>query len=62
MNTSNIQGGRFHAFERFSRSALGLAGARTEPFRVWLEDWSADSANTYNGTAGRASAKAVSDS
>jgi len=31
--------GAFHAFERFSRSALGLAGARAEPFRVWLEDW-----------------------
>ena len=32
---------RFHAFERFSRGALGLAGARASPFRVWLEDWSA---------------------
>jgi predicted secreted hydrolase len=31
--------GTFHAFERFSRSALGLAGAQAEPFRVWLEDW-----------------------
>jgi predicted secreted hydrolase len=39
---SDIQGGRFHAFERFSREALGLAGARAEPFRVWLEDWSAE--------------------
>jgi predicted secreted hydrolase len=33
-------GGTFHHFERFSRGSLGLAGARTEPFRVWLEDWS----------------------
>jgi predicted secreted hydrolase len=32
--------GRFHHFERFSRVALGLAGARTTPFRVWLEEWS----------------------
>jgi predicted secreted hydrolase len=39
---SDIGGGRFHATERFSRGALGLAGARTEPFRVWLEDWSAE--------------------
>jgi predicted secreted hydrolase len=39
---SDIGGGRFHAFERFSRSALGLAGARAEPFRVWLEGWSAE--------------------
>ena len=31
---------RFHFTERFSREALGLAGARAEPFRVWLEDWS----------------------
>ncbi|MCB1919100.1 MAG: carotenoid 1,2-hydratase [Candidatus Competibacteraceae bacterium] len=27
------------SFERFSRGALGLAGARATPFRVWLEDW-----------------------
>jgi predicted secreted hydrolase len=39
---SDIQGGRFHASERFSREALGLAGARGQPFRVWLEDWSAE--------------------
>ena len=32
---------RFHAFERFSRDALALAGAQALPFRVWLEDWSA---------------------
>ena len=30
----------FHAFERFSRGALGLAGAQAAPYRVWLEDWS----------------------
>lgn len=40
---SDLQTGRFHAFERFSRSALGLAGARAEPFKVWAEDWSAES-------------------
>lgn len=28
----------FH-FERFSRGAMGLAGAQATPFRVWLEDW-----------------------
>jgi predicted secreted hydrolase len=32
-------GRTFRAFERFSRGALGLAGATAEPFRVWLEDW-----------------------
>lgn len=36
---SDVKGGRFHASERFSRAALGLAGAQAEPFRVWLEDW-----------------------
>jgi len=28
-----------HSAERFSRGALGLAGAEPEPLRVWLEDW-----------------------
>ncbi len=31
----------FYQVERFSRAALGLAGATAEPFRVWLEDWAA---------------------
>ena len=38
---TDVEAGRFHAFERFSRGALDLAGARASPFRVWLEDWSA---------------------
>ena len=29
--------------ERFSRPAAGLAGTRNQPFRVWLEDWQAQS-------------------
>jgi len=29
----------FHAHERFSRGAAGLAGVQTQPFRAWLEDW-----------------------
>ncbi len=33
----------FYYFERFSRSALELAGATADPFYVWLEDWSASS-------------------
>ena len=36
---SDVATGRFHAFERFSRGAQGLAGARSAPLRVWLEDW-----------------------
>jgi predicted secreted hydrolase len=38
---ADVAGERFYAFERFSRAAAGLAGAQAEPFRVWLEDWSA---------------------
>jgi len=34
---------KFYYFERFSRSALELAGATADPFYVWLEDWSASS-------------------
>jgi len=39
---SDIDGGVFHAFDRFSRDAAGLAGASADPFRVFLEDWSAE--------------------
>jgi len=31
---------QFHVVQRFSRDALGLAGAQAAPFKVWLEDWS----------------------
>ncbi|MEX1183718.1 MAG: lipocalin-like domain-containing protein [Gemmatimonadota bacterium] len=34
----------FHAAQRFARESLDLAGARAEPFRVWLGDWHAASA------------------
>jgi len=40
---TDVDGGGFHAFERAARGAAGLAGARAEPFRVWLEGWSAES-------------------
>jgi predicted secreted hydrolase len=33
---------RFVAGERLSRGALGLAGGEARPFRVWVEDWSAE--------------------
>lgn len=47
---TDVAGRQFHAFERFSREAQGLAGAQAEPFRVWLEDWSA-SAEPAGGPA-----------
>jgi len=30
---------RFYVASRYSRGAVGLAGAQSSPFRVWLEDW-----------------------
>ena len=45
---TDVEGEEFHSFERFSRNALGLAGATATPFRVWLEDWSVES--TGDGT------------
>ena len=30
---------RFYAAERYSRGALGLAGASADPFRVWIDEW-----------------------
>ena len=38
---TDVENDEFYAFERFSRDALGLAGAAGSPFRVWIEDWSA---------------------
>ena len=38
---SDVSGGHFQSYERFSRAAAGLAGAQGQPlFQVWLEDWS----------------------
>ena len=37
---SDIEGRMHHSSERFSRAALGLAGAATGPLRVWLGSWS----------------------
>ena len=38
---TDTQGRRFSASSRLSRDALGLAGAQAQPFKVWVEDWSA---------------------
>lgn len=37
---TDVAADRHYAYQRFSRAAAGLAGARADPFRVWLEDWS----------------------
>jgi len=41
---TDAQENRFRHFERIGRGALGLAGATGRPFRVWLDDWSAEGA------------------
>jgi predicted secreted hydrolase len=38
---TDVDGGAFYPAERFSRGAAGLAGAQAQPYRVWLEGWSA---------------------
>jgi predicted secreted hydrolase len=43
---TDIAGGRFHAASRVSRAAMELAGAEAAPFRVWVEDWSAQGDGT----------------
>ena len=43
---TDVQGNRFHHFERTGRGALGLAGATGRPLRVWLDDWSAEGEKT----------------
>ncbi|MEE4375992.1 MAG: lipocalin-like domain-containing protein [Candidatus Competibacteraceae bacterium] len=37
---TDVAGNQHYGFERFSRAAVGLAGAQAHPFQVWLEDWS----------------------
>jgi predicted secreted hydrolase len=39
---TDTAGGRFSAASRLSRAALGLSGAQVQPFKVWVEDWSAE--------------------
>jgi predicted secreted hydrolase len=39
---TDLERRQFHFQERYSRGALGLAGAQSSPLRVWVEDWSLD--------------------
>src|SRR3990172_4449111 len=39
---TNVAANRFRSFERFSRGAAGLAGAKSTPYQVWLQDWSVE--------------------
>ncbi|MBI3928130.1 MAG: carotenoid 1,2-hydratase [Armatimonadetes bacterium] len=42
---TDVSGQRFYAAERLARAALDLAGAKATPLRVWVEDWSLESAS-----------------
>jgi len=46
---SDIENRKFYAAERWSRAALGLAGAQAAPHRVWIGDWSSrKNGGTFN--------------
>ena len=36
---TDVARGEFAFAEKYSRDALGLAGAQAEPFKVWVDDW-----------------------
>jgi len=36
---TDVARGEFRFAQKYSRAALGLAGAQADPFRVWLDDW-----------------------
>lgn len=42
---TDVASNTHNASEIFSRGAAGLAGATADPFRVWIENWSATSMN-----------------
>jgi predicted secreted hydrolase len=46
---TDVASNSYHAFEQISRGAMGLAGAQSDPFGVWLDDWQASqvTTNTY---------------
>ena len=37
---AHVEDERFYVAQRYSRGALGLAGAQAVPFNVWIDDWS----------------------
>lgn len=39
---TDVKSQRFYNFERTSRAALGLAGAESARYHIWLEDWYAE--------------------
>ncbi len=45
MAITDVARGKFYHFERFSRGSADLAGASSDPFRVFVEDWQARGLN-----------------
>ena len=46
---TDVERKQFHVVQRYSRGSAGLAGAESEPFRVWLDDWSISEVGTGPG-------------
>ena len=44
LGITDLSTGRFESYQHLTRSALGLAGARADPFRVWVYDWVVEAA------------------
>ena len=44
---TDVEGKQFHSFERWSRGAVGLAGAQAAPFKVWVKDWTAEGSPVF---------------
>ena len=51
LSLADVQDQRFHATERYSRAALELAGAKTNPLQVWIETWSFTHADHFEISA-----------
>jgi len=45
---TDVEENRFFFSERFSRENVELAGSKTKPFRVWLENWEVTGDSTKN--------------
>ncbi|MGR9116234.1 MAG: lipocalin-like domain-containing protein [Gammaproteobacteria bacterium] len=45
---TDAQNQKFYSSERFSRSGLKLAGAESDKYHVWLNDWSAASSGPHD--------------
>ena len=37
---TDVDSGKFYSSEKWSRGAAGLAGSQSDPFKVWIDNWS----------------------